>query len=85
MKNGYTLTAHAAIVVAERGIHKEWIQRVLSAPIKVIQDIADPTRCHAYGSISERDDRTLHIIYNNTTYLKKIISVYFDLRMRGKR
>jgi hypothetical protein len=39
----YVLTAHAAKVIAGRGIALGWIERVLASPAKLEDDRRDPT------------------------------------------
>ena len=43
----YALTIHAAKVISERDISKEWIARVLKDPVKTEPDKNDPELLHA--------------------------------------
>ena len=60
----FTLSAHAAVTLAERGIARAWIQRVLTRPERVEADRADPELRHALGRIAEREGRVLRVVYN---------------------
>ena len=80
----YELTSHAGTVIRERGIRKEWIDRVLRLPSKTEPDKKDPELRHALAPIREHGDRILRVIYNYTVDPKLIVSVYFDRSQRGK-
>lgn len=80
----YRVTVHAAKVISEREIPKEWIVRVLSHPTKTDSDRTDPELRHALAAIPEFGDRVLRVIYNHTTNPWLIVSVYFDRTQRGR-
>jgi hypothetical protein len=56
------LTAHAAAVLAERGIPREWIARVVAAPVVTAPDRADPALHHALARIPEHGNRELRVV-----------------------
>jgi hypothetical protein len=74
----YTLTAHAALVLAERGISTAWVARVLEHPERTEPDRTDSELMHALGRIPEFGNRVLRVIYNHTTVPKRIVTAYFD-------
>lgn len=80
----YELTSHAATVIRERGIKKEWIERVLRQPNKTEPDKKDPELRHALAPIGEHGDRILRVIYNDAVSPRLIVSAYFDRSQRGK-
>jgi hypothetical protein len=80
----YELTAHAAVVVAERGIELEWVERTFLEPERTEVDRNDPSLQHALRRIAERDDRVLRVIYNGSADPPKIVTAYFDRRQRSK-
>jgi hypothetical protein len=80
----YELTAHAAVVIAERGIDLEWIERTLAQPDRTETDRADPSLTHALRGIAEHDDRVLRVVYNAAVSPPKIVTAYFDRRQKGK-
>lgn len=80
----YELTEHAKTRIIERKISLNWIETTLSSPKRVELDLKDPTLRHALKVIPECDDRVLQVIYNATTTPSRIVSVYFDRKLRGK-
>jgi len=80
----YELTAHAATVIAERGINAAWIERALTAPERIEPDAFDASLTHALVRIREREDRVLRVIYNALIDPPRIVTAYFDRRIRGQ-
>ncbi len=80
----YELTAHAATVMAERGISVEWLERVLTHPERTEDDQRDPQLRHAVGRIAEYGDRHLRVIYNVTVSPWRVVTVYFDRGLRSQ-
>lgn len=80
----FDLTAHAAIVIAEREIEMAWLDLALTRPERVEADRLDPSLEHALVSIPERGDRVLRVVYNPSHRPPKVITAYFDRRQRGK-
>lgn len=56
----------------------------LRAPQKVELDSKDPDLRHALLTITDYDNRVLRVIYNVKVTPNKVVSVYFDRKMRGK-
>jgi len=80
----YELTAHAAAVIAERGIELDWVGRVLRAPDRVHAHRSEPTLTHALGRIEERGQRVLRVVYNASASPPRVVTAYFDRRQRGE-
>ncbi len=80
----YELTEHAKIRIVERKISLHWIEITLSTPQRVELDSKDTDLRHALASIAECDKKVLRVIYNMTTIPNKVVSVYFDRKLRGK-
>jgi len=78
------LTDHAAQRVSERNISLEWIYRVLSNPQKTEPHPEDPELRYAWGTISESGNRVLRVVYNETVNPWRIVSVYFERKLKGK-
>lgn len=78
----YEFTEHAKQMIAEREIAIEWVERVLNNPVKIQQDKQDPTLRHALGRIKEYGNRVLRVVYNEAADPKRIITVYFDRKMK---
>jgi hypothetical protein len=84
MAEDYVLTAHAQVVLEERAIPLEWVERVLARPARVDPDPGDPELRHALGRIEEHGNRVLRVVYNETVVPRRIVTVYFDRTMRSK-
>ncbi len=80
----YALTAHAAKVIAERGIPMAWVARVLAHPEKTEPDRDDPTLRHALARIPEYEERVLRVVYNETTEPWLVVTAYFDRTQRNR-
>lgn len=76
------LTAHATVVIAERGIESAWIHRVVECPERVEDDV-DSELVHALGRIAEHGDLVLRVV-RSRSLPPRIVTVYFDRTMRGK-
>lgn len=75
---------HAVTVMAEREILEMWVARILTSPQRTEPDATDPLLRHALGWITERDDRVLRVVYNETIHPWRVVTAYFDRAMRGK-
>jgi hypothetical protein len=80
----YVLSAHAEMVVNERSIRSEWLERILEKPEKTENDKTDPNLTHAVGRISEHGNRVLRVVYNPGTDPVTVVTAYFDRAMRNK-
>ncbi|WP_271254748.1 DUF4258 domain-containing protein [Pseudanabaena sp. Chao 1811] len=80
----FELTEHAKLRISDRQISLNWIKMTLSAPQKVELDSKDPDLRHALLTITDYDNRVLRVIYNVKVIPNKVVSVYFDRKMRGK-
>ena len=76
------VTAHAALMMNERNIAPEWIERTLGAPDSQEPDPIREGVIRAFRAIPERDNRVLRVAYarNGDTY--RIVTVFLD---RGRR
>jgi hypothetical protein len=80
----FVLTAHAVAALAERGIDLDWVERVLRRPERTEMDRDDPALRHVLGRIEERDNRVLRVVYNPTTRPWRLVTVFFDRRLRNR-
>jgi hypothetical protein len=80
----YELTKHAQTVVLERRIAVEWIERALASPEAVRPDETDPALEHRLCRIPEHGQRVLRVIVARTATPLRVVSAYFDRRMRGR-
>ncbi|MGZ9148757.1 MAG: DUF4258 domain-containing protein [Candidatus Deferrimicrobiaceae bacterium] len=77
-------TAHALLVMSERGIEKEWVLRVLENPRKVEGDPLDPDLTHAMAPIPEFGGRVLRVIYNHSVSPWRVVTAFIDRAMKEK-
>ena len=78
----FTLTTHAATAITERGIAIAWVARTIRRPERTEIDRWDPTLKHALRRISERGDRVLRVVYNDSAQPLRVVTAYFDRRQR---
>jgi hypothetical protein len=80
----FVLTAHAALVTAERGIRSEWLQQALASPDRVEQDGADPSLQHALKNVLEFGGRVLRVVYDRSTTPWRVMTAFFDRSQRRR-
>ena len=78
------LTKHAELVIARRQIALSWVETVLSNPAAVEPDPVDPQLEHRLCRIPERDNRVLRVIVNKGTSPVRVVTAYFDRKMRSR-
>ena len=80
----YELTLHAKVALAEREIALEWMERTLAAPELRLPDPDDATVERRYRRIPEHGGRVLRVAVNITVEPERIVSVFFDRKMKGR-
>lgn len=80
----YEVTQHARDVLEERRISVAWMERVLANPVLIQPSLTDPGLENRFGKIVEFGDRALRVVVNTQVVLERVVSVYFDRRMKGK-
>jgi uncharacterized DUF497 family protein len=80
----FELTQHAQKALDEREIPIEWLERTLSAPELVLPDPDDATVERRYRKIPEFGGRVLRVAVNTTVEPNRVVSVFFDRKMKGK-
>ncbi|MCC6965114.1 MAG: DUF4258 domain-containing protein [Nitrospira sp.] len=79
----YDLTNHARESLRKRPIIRlGWIESVLQNPDLIEPDPVDSELEHRLGRIHEYDGRVLRIIVKKGTTPLRIITLYFDRKMR---
>jgi hypothetical protein len=76
------LSIHAQSMLKEREILEEWVWRAIDLPDQTAKT-ADGN-IHYLKKIAERDDRVLRVIVNETAVPSRVVTVFFDRRMREK-
>ena len=80
----YALTEHARKVLVERQIPVEWLERALHEPVLREPDPNDASLERRYRPITEFDGRVLRVVVNISVEPVRVVSVFFDRRMRGR-
>lgn len=80
----FTLTKHAQRVLAERGIPLAWVERTLDAPERREADPSNSVLERRYRRIPERDGRVLRVVVDAAVDPVRVVSVFFDRRMKGR-
>ncbi len=80
----YTLSKHAKKVLAEREIPLEWLERALNEPLLRAPDPDDASLERRYRPIPEYEGRVLRVVINLSVEPIRVVSVFFDRKMRGK-
>lgn len=83
MSPDFELSTHARDMLQERHIAEEWIWRTLSSPDCQETDISG--NVHYIKAIPEHGGRFLRVIVNPTVKPKRVVTVFFDRRLRRQR
>lgn len=77
------LSIHAKDMLAERQILEEWVWRTVNTPNKKRR--GDDDNMHYTKAIKEREGRVLHVVVNPNVQPNRIVTVFFDRRLRKKQ
>jgi len=80
----YTLTGHARSALAKRKIAMEWLEIAIADPMLVQPDLVDPDLEHRLAPIPEHGNRVLRVIVNNSARPIRVVTLFFDRKMRGR-
>jgi hypothetical protein len=82
MVNGFELSEHARFQMQERNIQTPWLIGTLSTPDRLLP-LADPHgKTHYLKQISDFGDRWLRVIVNPTVDPQRIVTIFFDRRVK---
>ncbi len=82
-KQDFELSKHARNMLLERGIKEEWLWETLEKP-EQIEDHPDG-KSHYIKSIAEYGSRYLRIIVNRHNKPKRVVTLYFDRKLRSAK
>ncbi len=82
MSDPVEFSQHAKDMLTERNIAKEWVLRTINAFDS--QYIGDDNNLHYTKAIAERDERVLHVVINPTVQPNRVVTLFFDRRLRRK-
>jgi hypothetical protein len=80
----FELTRHAKKALAEREIPMEWLERVFSQPELRLPDPDDLAVERRYRKIPEFGGRVLRVAVNIAVEPNRVVSVFYDRKMKGK-
>ena len=75
---------HALYVMAERMISPEWVARTVAEPAFRVSDPNDEALERFYRTVPEYGNRVLRVVVNTQVAPWRVVSVFFDRRMRGR-
>jgi hypothetical protein len=79
----FEFTTHAENMLHERNINREWVQRTIFEPVKT--ETKEDGSTHYLKPISEREDRILRVVTIKDNHSLRIITVFFDRRIRSTK
>lgn len=79
----YTLTRHASDGLQHRDISMAWLESALLSPDWTEADHIDPSLEHRLKVIPDFGNRVLRVIVNVHEMPVKVITAFFDRRLRG--
>lgn len=82
MIDGFILTKHAQFQMEQREISMAWLEKTLQNPDQVLS-LADPHgNTHYLKKIEEFGDRHLRIVVNSQVVPQRIVTLFFDRRVK---
>ncbi len=80
---GVELTTHTKEMLSERNIPEEWLWRAINTPDRTEPSADD--NLHYIKAIIEHDGRFLRVVVNPPVYPRRVVTVFFDRRLRRKQ
>ena len=66
-----------------RAIQMEWITQTLYEPEMIMDDPQDPDCRHFLKRIRQRNNRALRVVVNTKAAPNRIVTVFFDRRLKA--
>ena len=76
------LSSHAKDMLSERCIPEEWVWRTIHAPDHT--ETGADNNVHYLKAIEENAERILRVVVNRRVRPSRIVTVFFDRRLRRK-
>jgi hypothetical protein len=80
----FELTEHAKKVMAEREIAPEWVEQTVAEPELREPDPNDASVERRYRRIPAFGGRVLRVALNTAVEPPRVVSVFFDRKMKGR-
>lgn len=77
------LSSHAKDMLLERDILEEWVWRAIRTPDQ--KEIGIDNNTHYLKAIPEKENRILRVVVNPHVKPNRVVTVFFDRRLRRKR
>jgi hypothetical protein len=77
------LSSHAIDMLAERNIPEEWVWRTINSPDR--QETGSDNNTHYLKAILENESRILRVIVNPHATPQRVVTLFFDRRLRRKK
>jgi hypothetical protein len=77
------LSTHAKDMLIERQIPEEWVWRTIKSPDRT--EIGADKNLHYFKAIEENENRVLRVIVNPRIEPERVVTVFFDRRLRRKK
>ena len=78
------LSSHTRDMLIERNIREEWVWHTLDSPDSKRWHVEDGNM-HYTKAVREREGRVLHVVVNANVQPSRIVTVFFDRRLRKQK
>jgi hypothetical protein len=79
----FEISSHAKDMLTERRLLEEWVWRAIYEPDRT--ETGTDNNTHYIKAIAERENRFLRVVVNPQVEPKRIVTVFFDRRLRRKK
>jgi hypothetical protein len=83
MADNIELSTHTKDMLIERQIPEEWVWRTIKSPDR--KETGPDKNLHYFKAIEENENRVLRVIVNPHIEPERVVTVFFDRRLRRKR
>lgn len=83
MSSELEFSKHARDMLVERNILEEWVWRTINSPDN--QEITIDNNTHYTKAIQEHEGRILRVVVNPNVEPKRVVTVFFDRRLKRKK
>ena len=77
-------TRHAREAMEKRGIAEDWVRCATEQPQRIEPDRVDAALEHRLTAIPELGSRILRVVVNPAVSPVRVITAYFDRKMKGQ-
>ena len=79
----FEISEHARQMLEERGILEAWLRRTVDNPDRV--EVGTDRNYHYIKAIAEHGDRFLRVVVNPYVNPRRVVTLFFDRRLRRQR